>query len=403
MKSALLAAAALSSGSALAASNYSLVKEYSGQSFFDGWVFYDYYDNTTSGDVEYVSQTNATQSKLAYVNDNGAAIIKVDNTTFVPWNDKRDSVRITTSDFFDSGSVFIFDASHMPYGCSIWPSFWTKGENWPAGGEIDIMEGINGMTENQMALHTNEGCSSTSGASYTGTIGATNCNATSGCQFSETNQDSYGPGFAASGGGVFATLFDDTQIAIWFWPRSSVPASVSSATSSVDISEWGTPSANYTSSACDIGTSFAPQQLVLDITLCGDWAGVASIYTETGCAISGGGAGNASSCYLQNVINSGNTTALATAYFEINYIKAFNRNGTVLGAGGATSSVDASSVFASATSAASKGASGTGSASGTSGTGGTSAGVAVGALAGGAAKAWAAVAGVGALFAWTLL
>lgn len=49
MKSALLAAAALSSGSALAASNYSLVKEYSGQSFFDGWVFYDYYDNTTSG------------------------------------------------------------------------------------------------------------------------------------------------------------------------------------------------------------------------------------------------------------------------------------------------------------------------------------------------------------------
>ena len=45
------------------------------------------------GDVEYVSQTNATESKLAYVNDNGVAIIKVDNTTFVPWNDKRDSVR----------------------------------------------------------------------------------------------------------------------------------------------------------------------------------------------------------------------------------------------------------------------------------------------------------------------
>ena len=49
MKSALLAAAALYSGSAFAASNYSLVKQYSGQSFFDGWVFYDYYDNTTSG------------------------------------------------------------------------------------------------------------------------------------------------------------------------------------------------------------------------------------------------------------------------------------------------------------------------------------------------------------------
>lgn len=196
---------------------------------------------------------------------------------------------------------------------------------------------------------------------------------------------------------MFATLFDDTQIAIWFWPRASVPASVTSATSSVDIADWGTPSANYTSAACDIATAFAPQQLVLDITLCGDWAGVASIYSET-CSISGGGAGNSSSCYLQNVINSGNTTALATAYFEINYIKAFNRNGTILGSGGETSSVDASSVFASATSGGV--ASGTSSATGSSG---ASAGLAVSALAGGAAKAWVAVAGVGALFAWTLL
>ena len=202
---------------------------------------------------------------------------------------------------------------------------------------------------------------------------------------------------------MFATLFDDSQIAIWFWPRSSVPASVSTATSSVDISDWGTPSANYTSTSCDIASSFAPQQLVLDITLCGDWAGVPSIYASTGCPIEGGGAGNASSCYLQNVFNNGNTTALATAYFEINYIKAFNKNGTVLSSGGSTSSVDASSVFASATSAASASASGTGSAAGSSGTGGSSAGVAVRAMAGGAAKAWAAVAGVGALIAWTLL
>ena len=212
---------------------------------------------------------------------------------------------------------------------------------------------------------------------------------------SETKDDSYGAGFASAGGGVFATLFDDSQIAIWFWPRSSIPASISTATSSVDISDWGTPSANYTSTSCDIASSFAPQQLVLDITLCGDWAGVASIYSET-CPISGGGSGNASSCYLQNVINDGNTTALSTAYFEINYIKAFNKNGTILSSGGSTSSVDASSVFASATSAASTSASATGSS-------GSSAGVAVGAMASGAAKAWAAAAGVGALIAWTLL
>lgn len=49
MKAAALAAAALYSGSALAATSYSLVKDYAGQNFFDGWVFYDYYDNTTNG------------------------------------------------------------------------------------------------------------------------------------------------------------------------------------------------------------------------------------------------------------------------------------------------------------------------------------------------------------------
>ena len=49
MKAAALTAAALYSGGALAATSYSLVKDYAGQNFFDGWVFYDYYDNTTNG------------------------------------------------------------------------------------------------------------------------------------------------------------------------------------------------------------------------------------------------------------------------------------------------------------------------------------------------------------------
>ncbi|KZT66764.1 glycoside hydrolase family 16 protein [Daedalea quercina L-15889] len=386
MKSAVLAAVALSSGSAFAATSYSLVKEYTGSSFFDDWVFYDNYDNTTSGDVEYVSQTNATSGKLAYVNSNGAAIIKVDNTTYVPYNDKRDSVRITTADYFEPGSVIIFDAAHMPYGCSIWPSFWTKGQNWPDGGEIDIMEGINGMTANQMALHTDAGCNASSSATFSGTIGETNCNSSSGCQFSEAQSNSYGEGFAAAGGGVFATLWDNTQIAIWFWTRSSVPSSVSSATSSVDISDWGTPSANYTTGACDLSTSFAAQQLVLDITMCGTWAGVDTIYEET-CTVQG--TANASSCYLQNVFDSGNQTALATAYFEINYIKAFNANGTILTSSGTTTSVDASSALASAT------ASGSSSSSGSSS--------AVPLVAGGAAKMWGLAASAGALFAWTLM
>lgn len=44
--------------------------------------------------MNYVSQANATAMKLAYVNDAGNAIIKVDNITNVPYPEKRDSVSI---------------------------------------------------------------------------------------------------------------------------------------------------------------------------------------------------------------------------------------------------------------------------------------------------------------------
>ena len=53
------------------------------------------YQCAAAGDVVYVNQTNATN--LAYVDPLGHAIIKVDNTTFVPYNDKRNSVSGTTT------------------------------------------------------------------------------------------------------------------------------------------------------------------------------------------------------------------------------------------------------------------------------------------------------------------
>lgn len=32
------------------------------------------------------------------------------------------------------------DVRHMPQGCATWPAFWeTNDNNWPAGGEVDIV------------------------------------------------------------------------------------------------------------------------------------------------------------------------------------------------------------------------------------------------------------------------
>ncbi|KZV78462.1 hypothetical protein EXIGLDRAFT_757700, partial [Exidia glandulosa HHB12029] len=63
--------------------------------------------------------------------------------TAVPFNDKRFSVSINTTETYGPGNVFVLDAIHIPFGCSVWPAYWTAARVWPTGGEIDIMEQTN--------------------------------------------------------------------------------------------------------------------------------------------------------------------------------------------------------------------------------------------------------------------
>lgn len=295
---------------------YSLVREYSGQGFFDLWDFYGGYDNTTLGNAIWVNESYATSQRLAYVDNQGNAIIKVDNTTNVPLGQNRSTVRITTQDTYDVGSLWIIDLSHIPFGCSVWPAFWSFGPNWPEDGEIDIIEGINLMSANQISIHTTPGCTHNGSEYQLGTSGSTtDCSQPSGCTVMETSPNSYGSSFAAAGGGVWATQFDVSGIFIWFWSRPDVPASVNST--SINVTQWGIPHASYFSNTCNITQYFSAQNLVLDITLCGDWAGVQSIYDAT-CANSG----PTGLCYEDCVVGPG-SPRYDDAYFNISYVRAY--------------------------------------------------------------------------------
>lgn len=141
-------------------SGYTMVRQYAGSSFFNKWDFYGAWDNLTlgwlflehsafsligiTGDVWWLDKANATAQGLTYVNDDGNAVIKVDDTSYVPFNEKRNAVRITSKDSYNYGSLLIFDVIHLPYGCSVsanffmitrfsltlskvWPAIWTKG------------------------------------------------------------------------------------------------------------------------------------------------------------------------------------------------------------------------------------------------------------------------------------
>jgi hypothetical protein len=58
----------------------------------------------------FVNASAAASDKLAYVDPStNHAIIKVDNTTTVPFNDKRNTVRINTLDRFSVGTVWVSD------------------------------------------------------------------------------------------------------------------------------------------------------------------------------------------------------------------------------------------------------------------------------------------------------
>ncbi|EJD43381.1 hypothetical protein AURDEDRAFT_167463 [Auricularia subglabra TFB-10046 SS5] len=295
---------------------FELVREHKGDTFFDGWDFYGFWDNLTSGDVEYLNRADAFSNELVQTTSSGSTIIRVDNFTNVPFNYKRNSIRIESKDSYDFGSLWVFDLNHLPYGCSVWPSIWSHGEDWPNGGEIDIIEGINLQSRNQVALHTIDGCTHQEGTNEIGWYGEKNCSVPAGCTVQDPDTKSYGAPFAAAGGGAWATQFDVAGIFIWSWTRESVPANIKDGGQTLDITSWGPPMASYPSSTCDMEKYFTAQKIIIDITLCGVWAGIPSIYNAT-CK----GTGTTGLCYNDNVIGPGNN--YDNAYFDINFIRMY--------------------------------------------------------------------------------
>ncbi|KAF9556127.1 hypothetical protein CPC08DRAFT_670239, partial [Agrocybe pediades] len=330
---------------AQSAQSFNLVQESSGSTFFDKWDFAPNdatFDQENNGDVFFNTKDQVSNAadgqKLAFINSNGNAVLRVDNFTNVLFPNKRNSTRITSQTQFGIGSLIITDMLHIPFGCAVWPSFWTKGANWPQDGEIDIIEGVNKNPQNQMALHATAGCMHSQITDLTlqsGKAGELNCNATGnvGCTVQETQPNSFGQSFAQNGGGVFATQFDSSGFSIWFWPRANVPASIkgSDSKSPISISDFGTPSASFpnTADGCDIPKFFDAQTLVIETTLCGDWAG--AVYLDSGCATGPAPTSTApgtqptdvakTACYNQQVL--GPASAFDNAFFEIQWLRVY--------------------------------------------------------------------------------
>jgi hypothetical protein len=178
---------------------------------------------------------------------------------------------------------------HLRYLCS----FRSSGPNWPAGGEIDILEGVNDYTNNQATLHTNPGCtmSSTNAAALSisgNVLGGADCAAANtgnaGCGIRASTDNSFGAGFNSIGGGIYASEFlsfhesrsslfnklctvqwDSSGISVFFFPRGTEPSDI--AAEAPNPGNWGRAQARWPASSCDPFKFFYSQNAIFDTTL----------------------------------------------------------------------------------------------------------------------------------------
>ncbi|RDL38303.1 Glycoside hydrolase family 16 protein [Venustampulla echinocandica] len=251
---------------------YSVKDTFDSTNFFSEFNFFSG-DDPTGGFVEYVSAAAANLTSLAGYSNN-AVYLGVDHVTSNPAGG-RSSVRVTSNNAYTHG-LFIADIAHMPGStCGVWPAFWTFGPNWPSSGEIDIIEGVNDQTTNDITLHTSASCTMSTSGSLGGTkLADPNCNSgngNNGCGTTTTDTRNYGSGFNAIGGGVYAMDWTSSHISVYFFPRSDIPADITSG--KPNPSSWGTPTTTFGGSGCDIDSHFKDHNIVFDTTFCGQWAG----------------------------------------------------------------------------------------------------------------------------------
>ncbi|KAG8741143.1 hypothetical protein FRC11_014947 [Ceratobasidium sp. 423] len=233
---------------------YVVKDRFAGKNFFDGWWFFNYAD-PTNGQVDYLNNEDATAAGLAYVQSDGVAVIKVDNTT------------------------------------KLEKAYWTVGDNWPNNGEIDILENVNLATANQYTLHTGPNSTCTldtnpsakfkSTSNMMGKVCASKEGANAGCGFSDPEPASYGEAFNDAGGAVIAMEWQNTGIRIWRFKRDSIPADLQGDATNPNPDTWGAPVASWTDAACDIANEVKKHNIIINTTLCGGWAGDA--YAGSGC------------------------------------------------------------------------------------------------------------------------
>lgn len=132
----------------------SLAWEAKGASFFDGFDFLTADGNHGAAFYE-PSLADAMAAGVVETSESHA-IVRAGNAS--NYGFKRNTAKIGTK---QSWTHFLaaMRFSHVPYGCGVWPAFFTLGvgQAWPWGGEMDILEFVNDQGS-MTSFHTGHEC-----------------------------------------------------------------------------------------------------------------------------------------------------------------------------------------------------------------------------------------------------
>ena len=157
---ALLAIALLHTASA----SLSIRARYRGADFLEHFDFFSA-DDPTHGWVDYLDRGDAMAAGLVDVADDGTFFMGAGRPKTAAA--RLPSVRIEGRHSI-AGGLAVLDIEAVPVGCGAWPAFWMCNQTdpatagtpaaWPAGGEIDVLEGVHLSRVSATTLHAGPGC-----------------------------------------------------------------------------------------------------------------------------------------------------------------------------------------------------------------------------------------------------
>jgi len=328
------------------AAGYVLDTVWQGHNFSDGWAFEDTYPDPTNGPTLYVNKSTALAEGLMTTGIDWATIRPGSVTTKVVNGSSRTlrkSIRLESSRAW-THFLLVLKYNQLPASCGAWPAFWTtcaskQCPTWPAGGEIDILEYCdrNQNTKSSVHIGGNNTCS-LSGAAIDRCGHFTDMNGMGNNCFTNYSQGKLGcapnnwspsPTKLAEAPGTIAMEWSEDFIKVFHFGEHDVPVGLAGDKPTPSL--WGEGLVAYYPFAASEETCpsyknmLGPQNVIINLAVCGDWAGNYGWWSDTPCLAEGvlAGGGLHPTCDKYIVSDLATKNLARNANFNMSYVKVF--------------------------------------------------------------------------------